>query len=386
MKTDRLLALVILLLAHISGLTFAACGSSGTEAQFSSEELAKMDAVVRDAMKTGNIPGVIAAVIVGGRGEWSVAAGTADTAAGGPVKITDKTRAGSVTKMFTSTVMLQLADEARLSLDDPVSKYLPEIPNGENIPIRQLLNMSSGLFDFAQTDGFTASVAHNPLKEWTPLELITLGVTNPRNPIFAPGTGFYYSNTNYVALGMIIEKVTANTLVNEIRTRIVEPLGLKNTFLPEQAEMPNGSMHGYYPSPEDGGAILDLTVQNPSYCWAAGAVVSDLEDLIAFIRAVGDGTLLSPQMQRERLTIIPYRPGDNVDGYGLGISIINGFIGHNGSLLGYNTSAYYFPAKDTVIVVLTNEWKIPNLRLGSDTIFINLAKVVLPELDWTGLE
>lgn len=351
---------------------------------FSAEEQQKMATVVQDAMDKGNIPGIIVGVWSGNK-EWILAKGVSDIATGNPMQQTMNVRIGSITKSITATVILQLVDEGRLALDDPVSSYVAGIPNGDAISIRQLLNMSSGLVGYTEVGNFEYQMTHDPLKAWTPDELIALGIS--QNPKFAPGQGFYYSNTNYVILGKIIEKVTGNSVKNEIQNRIAKPLGLTGTYMPDTPFMPPNSTRGYYYDIVKGGDYLDVTTEEArNFAWTAGGVISNLQETKQYIRALGNGTLLSSRIHAAQLTLNPYSKFEDRYGYGLGISYVNGYIGHNGSIPGWNSSAYYHPQRDITIVVLANKWKIPNLTLGTDSIFINLGKTVTPDLNWSLLD
>ena len=147
------------------------------------------------------------------------------------MRIQDKFGVGSTTKSIVATVLLQLVDEGRLKLDDKVSKYISWVPNGENITIRQLLNMTSGLYNYTEDKTLLAAVAADPLKKWAPVELARAGVSG--QPYFPPGEGWYYSNTNTILVGLIIEKITGKMLEDEVTTSITDRLGLKNTYFPQ---------------------------------------------------------------------------------------------------------------------------------------------------------
>ncbi|MCE1246354.1 MAG: beta-lactamase family protein [Firmicutes bacterium] len=382
----KLLSVVVLSLLIF--FTVTSCSNSDSSNQsgtFSQAQQEQMKSVVDTAVAEGNIPGIVVAVWQGDK-EWIYSYGKSDINTGAEMNPSLNFRIGSITKSFTATIILQLVDEGKIGLDDPVSNYVSDIPNGENITIRELLNMSSGLFGYSETDGFIKSYTEDPLQERTPQELVALGVNDPQNPVFEPGKGFNYSNTNYVILGEIIENITGNKVEDEIRNRIAKPLKLNHTYLPETPYMPAYSCSGYYYDPKTAAPLLDLTNQSPSLTWTAGGVISNLSETKTYIRAIGDGTLISSEMQAERLTFNPYTIVKDRYGYGLGVSWVNGYIGHNGSIPGYNSSAYYSPDSDTTVIIFANEWKIPNLNLGTDTIFVRLGKILSPNLDWNGLE
>ena len=200
--------------------------------------------VVEQAMAENNIPGAIVGVWVPGEGTWIKAIGTADIETGRNIKITDKMRIASITKTFTATVILQLVDEWKLALNDTLDHFVPEVPNSDEITIRQLCDMTSGIFSIADDEGFDNTLANEPLKKWTHQELLDIALKH--DPYFAPGEGGYYSDTNYSPLlGMIIEQVTGNTVENEIQTRIIEPLELLNTSFPTGPNMTGEYSRGY---------------------------------------------------------------------------------------------------------------------------------------------
>ena len=154
-------------------------------------------------------------------------------------------RIGSITKTFTGTVILQLVDEGKLRLDDPIAKYQPEVPNGANITIRQLLQMTSGLFNYTDDPAWNQALDANRQRVWSPQELVAIALAHP--PYFAPGTDFHYSNTNTVLLGLIIEQITGNNVADEFARRIFTPLGMRETVMPPptMAAIPDPHPRGY---------------------------------------------------------------------------------------------------------------------------------------------
>jgi CubicO group peptidase (beta-lactamase class C family) len=324
------------------------------------------------------IPGAVLYVDVPGEGTWSTALGTDNLATGAPMNPEDHFRVGSNTKTFTGTVILQLVDEGKLKLDDPVSEYRPEVPNGENITIQQLLNMSSGLYNYAEDKAFNETLDTEPDKVWTPEEVDEIGFQN--EPYFAPGEGFHYSNTNTVLLGLIVEQLTGQPLEQEFQERLFEPLGMTNTLLPERssAVVPDPYSHGYMyqtnvesldtsvlqgeeaeQADQSAGTPNDVTGDNPSWAWAAGAGISTLQDLRIWVKALATGEFLSPETQRERLTYVSPAPAPDVN-YGLAIADFAGFIGHDGQIPGYNTFMGYNPETGATIIVLTNLYTAPD--------------------------
>jgi D-alanyl-D-alanine carboxypeptidase len=272
-----------------------------------------------------------------------VSAGVGDLGTRTPADPKAQFRIGSNTKAFTSTVLLQLEAEGRLSLDDTVAKWLPGAVaangyDGSKITVRQLLNQTSGLPDYA--DGlFGANYAANlqPYQTWAPQALVDLALS-AHAPTSAPGQQWNYANTNYVLAGMVLTAVTGNSPADEIRRRIIEPLGLADTTFPTTDPTLHGNyLHGYeYP----GGVslvILDVTTSNVQAFGPAGAMVSTLDDLAAFGRALLTGKLLAPAQQAELETAVPVNASL---GYGLGLAhqqlpCGQWAWGHDGGVLGY---------------------------------------------------
>ncbi|KUG56355.1 serine hydrolase [Kocuria rosea subsp. polaris] len=313
------------------------------------EELATtLDAAARASFGQASAPGAVVGVS-SPEGTWTAAYGVADPATGESMQVGVHTRIGSVTKPFTATLILQLAEEGQLALEDPVADYIEGIPNGERITLRQLANMTSGVASYTRSTRFTDRFFADPQQVFTPEELVAVGVSE--SPLFAPGEQFDYSNTNYILLGLVIEQVTDQPVGEVLEEQIFEPLDLDETTWPgDSTEMPEPSARGFTlqgdtATPE---APADATHWNPSWGDTAGALISDMDDLLVYGRAMGTGHgLLDPEAQRERLT--SFRPPES--GYGLGFGCIDGWVGHTGTQPGYNTTVYYDTTTDTTVVV-----------------------------------
>ncbi len=356
-------------------LPLASCGREPESAPSFSEELQQdMEAKVRDLMEQESIPGAVVGVWVPDRGEWVAAFGLADIESGRPMTVDDKVRIASNTKTFTATLVLILADEGLLDLDDRVEEYVRGVPYGDEITIRQLLNMTAGIFSFSEDEGFLDAFTSDPLMEMTPQESLDIALAHP--PDFPPGQGWHYSDTNYEILGMIAEQVTGNDVEDEIDKRIIEPLGLSHTSFPTTPDMPEGHSRGYVL--QEDGTLTDYTRVSPSVPWAGGAMISNLEDLKIWAKALAGGELLSGEMHAQQLDWVEVPELANVEGrYGLGIMSLGGFLGHNGAIFGYNSTVLYLPEEDATIVVLAN--KSTNSSQESMLIFITLAKMLFPE-------
>ncbi|MCC2357590.1 serine hydrolase domain-containing protein [Bacillus paranthracis] len=292
---------------------------------------------IRDALQLG-YPGILANISKSGK-TWSYTAGVADVRTKKPMKADFHFRIGSVTKTFIATVLLQLCGENRLNLDDSIEKWLPGVIqgngyDGNQITIRQILNHTSGIAEYMNSKDFDIM---DTKKSYTAEEFVKMGISLP--PDFAPGKGWSYSNTGYVLLGILIEKVTGNSYAEEVENRIIEPLDLSNTFLPGNSSVIPGTKHARGYIQLDGASELkDVTYINPGS--SDGDMISNADDLNKFFSYLLSGKLLKEQQLKHMLTTVPTdREGA---GYGLGIvefKLPNGVSvwGHRGSVLGFST-------------------------------------------------
>ena len=285
----------------------------------------------------GGAPGALAFVRNPGGGD-GVAAGYADLRTRTPMAATDGFRIASVTKTFVATVVLQLEAEHRLDIDDRVERWLPGIvPNGSAITIRELLNHTSGLFDYSDDDAHTQAVIADPGRRWSPYELLSVAFAHP--PLFRPGTSWFYSNTNYVVLGLVVEAVTGRPLGQELQARIIDPLRLHATSFDVDAAIHDPFAHGYigpHPGlPIAAGTLLDITaLLSPSFVWGAGNMASNAADVTRFFVALLRGQLLPPAQLAEMKTGSPANSN-----YGLGLrkayTSCGVAYGHEGDFPGY---------------------------------------------------
>ncbi|WP_225802815.1 serine hydrolase [Streptomyces sp. NK15101] len=310
---------------------------------------ARLDRAVRDVMKETGVPGVTVGLSAPGKGTYIRSFGVADKATGQPMDPGLYMRIGSETKTFTVTALLELVDRGKVSVDDPISKYVDGVPNGDEITLRNLASMRSGLFNYSADEGFYKALTSNPDRPFTPQELLAYSFKHPVQ--FQPGAEFDYCNTNLILLGLVVEKVSGTPLDEFVRKNVLAPAGLRHTVFPTDAAFPNPHAHGYTVQTASG-KLEDSTDWNPSWGWAAGAMISNLQDLRTWARVVATGTLLTPKTQAERLKTYP--TGLAGAGYGLGIFDVQGWIGHNGSLPGYESLTIYLPEARATLVVLLN--------------------------------
>jgi D-alanyl-D-alanine carboxypeptidase len=260
-----------------------------------------------------------------------------------PVPVNGRYRIASTTKTFVATVVLQLVGEGNLSLDDKVEEHLPGVVSGGGhdgsaITIRDLLQHTSGIYDYNLDEAWNPFNALDIFEErrfahYAPEDLVAVAMRHP--PIFEPGTARSYSNTNYVLVGMIIEAVTGNPWAEEVRDRIIESLGLEQTTVGDDPQMPDPHARGYYQFP-DGGPLVDVTLLDPSAGDAGGAIISTPEDVTRFLGALLSGELLAPELLAEMKDSVP--EGDGRYGLGLGWSPLScggGYWRHGGAVPGY---------------------------------------------------
>jgi D-alanyl-D-alanine carboxypeptidase len=250
-------------------------------------------------------------------------------------------RVGSVTKTFIATVALMQEQLGHLSLDDAVGRWLPRaVPGADRITLRMLLNHTSGLYNYTDDPGFLARYHRDPTLGWAPRQLVAIAVAH--RPLFPPGRRWSYSNTNYIVAGMLIEKATGQNIHRMVRERIIDPLHLAGTTFPAHDRGIDGFYaHGYLAPSATDPDYADVTRAAPSLAWTAGAVISTVDDLRGFYRALLGGRLLRPRQLREMLTTVPVTPQFR---YGLGIFSVRtpcGLLwGHDGDIPGYHTMAF----------------------------------------------
>ena len=321
-------------------------------------------------------PGVVVGIWIPGRGSWTTAIGKADIVASRPMDRADHVRIASITKTFVATAILQLVDQGKLSLDDKLAAYVEGIPNGEKITLRQLLGMTSGIYDFTMDEQFGKDFAANPLMPFGPRDVVA--IVKRHVPEFAPGAKVAYCDTNYVFLGVVLEKAAGKPVAQVIGEQILTPLKLRDTSFPATAMMPAPFASGYYAGDDGKGELKDYTSTNPNVAWTAGAMISTLDDLRSWAKAFATGALLKPETHVEQLRFgtVGDSGGLNI-GYGLGIAKFGDFIGHNGAILGYTTAMLYLPDADATFVIEGNQSS--NFSNAATEILFALAMQLFPE-------
>jgi D-alanyl-D-alanine carboxypeptidase len=371
------------MIRRIAGAAIVAAFASGTAMAAETPGLKPIDpaafqATVEDLAKELMLPGAMV-LLTTPQGNIAIGYGTTELGTTNPPRADTHFRAASNTKTMTAATIVQMVQEGKLSFDDPISKYIDGVPDGDRITIRQLLKMRTGLYNFTSAPELAKSLDDDPDKVWTADEVLGLAFKHP--PEFAPGAGYEYSNTNYYLLGLVAEKIDGKPLRDVFQDRLFAPLGMKNTVLPapESNAIPEPYAHGYLygsasyaladaPYPEDlvaaakAGTLKpnDDTWQNPSAYFAAGSVISTADDLATWMRALVGGKVLNADFQREWLDApeapVPGEP--SMQKYGYGILTLswggNMIYYHEGEMPGYQSFMGRDPANDMTLVIWTN--------------------------------
>lgn len=316
----------------------AAVGAStGSDPGQDSVRDPRLHAALQDVIRSG-ATGVVA-VVDDGDDQVAEALGAARLAPPRAARVSDTARVGSITKTFVSTAVLQQVAAGRIGLDEPIERRLPGVvPNGRAITVRMLLQHTSGLFNYTDDENAVLAVLADPTRHVDPQWMLDVAFSHPAN--FPPGSDWSYSNTNYIVLGLLLEKVTGQPAHAVLERQIIRPLNLRNTYLATDGGWRGPHLHGYAPPGTFGNAdYLDLSDWNPSWAWTAGALVSNPADLTRFYQALMSGRLLpAAQLRAMTTTVATSSAGLR---YGLGLyrfqSVCGPTWGHDGGIAGYLT-------------------------------------------------
>ena len=260
-------------MAALALLLASGCGGGGggqeeeqaEEEQASEDALESQDALnaaLEQSFSESGAPGVVAAVQTP-EDTWVGTLGVADLSSEEPMSADMHQRIGSVTKTFTVSLLLQAAADGLLSLDDNIDRYVENVPNGDEITLRQMANMTSGIASYTFNEQWQDAFFSDPQRIWRPEELVRFGITD--SPAFDPGTEFQYSNTNTVLLGIVLEQVSGKSIGELYRERIIEPLGLQQTSFPNaDPAFPDPHPQGYTLQGQEDGEVGNATDWNPS--------------------------------------------------------------------------------------------------------------------------
>lgn len=339
---------ILVAAALLTSVILTGCGGSTLSNDNHAKERSALQDLLAQQVKEQGIPGMIMAVrLADGTVIWDES-GTIDPAGKEPWKMDTQSSIGSITKTFTAVVVMQLVEEGKLSLDDTIDTWFPEQPNGDRITIRMLLSHTSGITNYSTVFGMDVD---KWTRHYTPQELIA--EANKASPVSEPGSKeAHYSNTGYYVLGLIIEEITGRSWAEEVESRIIKPLDLKDTTFLSKQGVWGGTMVLGYAKTADG---YMNTLEFPWYpdvstAWAAGEIVSTTADLMTFASALFDGKLVS----KETLAIMAQVVGsDDERAWGLGGAVVEeagriGF-GMGGDIPGYH--AFFVGYLDTKLIV-----------------------------------
>lgn len=333
------------------------------------------------------VPGILLSVYDPVNGSWTGAAGKADLSQGIAMRPCQLTRVGSTVKTYTAVTVLMLAQDGLIDLDAPVSQYLTGTPinkikNAKEATVRQLLQHSGGLFNYIQSLQFQTASLNDLIREWKPEEL--LAYAYGKAPYFAPGEDVVYSNTHYILLGMLIEKVTGKPFYRVFEERIFQPLNLTMTRFAATDHVPAGIAKGYIDLYSNLNVMESTYFSGWDYYTADGGLISNPYDMCRFMRALGEGQLLDAASMQQ---MTDWRPKKNPDPeffpmeYGLGIFRMHTAQGpvwfHSGDAIGYYANMMYFPETGmaAAYAVNGNYGKIDEFTLTKEAIAYILANL-----------
>ena len=316
--------------------------------------------------KAGSFPGATLGVVLANGESFRLAVGFSDRETKTPMKPTDRMLAGSVGKTFAAATALQLVAEGKIGLDDKIEKYLgrepwfSRLPNAKDITVRQLMNHTSGLVRYEFKEQFTKDLTANPEKVWKPAELVAYLLDE--KPPFEAGKGWDYSDTNYIVLGMIIEKVTGRKFYDEANRRLLKPLKLTDT-IPQDGLRLKGVVQGYAGTNNPFGGTDAMIVNgkfaiNPQFEWTGGGYASTAHDLARWAKMIYEGKAFSPALLPQVVEGVPAPMLGRETKYGLGAIIrkttLGTSYGHSGFFPGYMTDMMYFPEHKVALAVQVN--------------------------------
>jgi D-alanyl-D-alanine carboxypeptidase len=332
---------------------------------------AKIDAIVQSRMSAYLIPGAVVSVSDPKLGTYTKAYGFADEASKRPMTVGDHFRIGSVTKSFTATAVLQLADNGKLSLDDTLERYVAGIPHGNEITIRDLLGMRGGVYDYSADPAFQSHYFTDPPEPgWKAADALAIIKSHP-DKASPPHTKTKYSNAGYYLLGLVIEKVTGKS-AREVINDETGQLHLSGTSYPANADLPSPYSSGY--KYVDNVRTDATATTGPDIFTTAGAMISTVPDLVRYAPMLAKGELLKPETSSARLQFTNLVENDPTVQYGLGIMKWGQWLGHQGDALGYATMVFYLPERDATVVIAVNRYD-PGLNLPEAATWIWLAIV-----------
>jgi CubicO group peptidase (beta-lactamase class C family) len=333
------------------------------------DQAAAIVAIARDIMDQQDVKAVILRVVVDGQEIVTAALGESMT--GVPATTEMHFRNGAVAFFYVATLLLRLVDQQEVTLDDPLAKWLPDLRDADQVTLRMLANLTAGYPDFVQNAEFVRAIYADPFRQWTPEEQIAISLSTPQ--VFAPGTNWDYSHTDYVILGQALEKITGQPLDVALQEQVLGPMGLQNTVAWATPEISEPVLHAFSSERREPLGIPagtrfyeESTYWNPSWTFAQGAIrTTDIVDMTTTALAVGEGTVLSPESHQAQIAPDLLGFGKPLKGcpachtldeaytYGLGAVLSNDWILQNPLFAGCGAVTGYLPAAKIAIAVAT---------------------------------
>ena len=363
------------------------------------QQIPAVEAIIHDAKDKYGVKAIIAAVNSGGQNIYAEAVGESMT--GVPATVPMHFRNGAIAFSYISTVLLEMVDLKRVTLDTKLNQFFPDLPSADRITLKQLANMTSGYVDYVYQPEVTHALSLDPFKQWSSDDLIRIGTSKPL--LFEPGTNFAYSHTNYVILGRVLEMITGLPLATAMQKYISGPMDLKQTQSIDTPEIPAPVLHSFSAErraelgvPASSILYEESTFWNPSWTTAEGAVqTTDITDLAQSIEAIGTGKLLSKESSAAQINpnLVGFgHPDPNCPtcqqntkehNYGLGVVILGSWITLTKNFAGCGATAGYLPSKKLTVAVVTTYSQSAfdedgNYKNASDAIFESIVNVLAP--------
>lgn len=382
MKTKSIRRFNAVILILLIAIAFMGCSSKENNDTIKEDLISFMEVTQAKMQSPGWLTAIKTPTL-----NYELAGGEANVLNHSEIQTTDIIRIGSITKIFTATLALILCDEGSLNLSDKLSNYYPEFPNSNEITIEHLLKHTSGIVTWDENDSIRQEI-FNGTGNWTIDKLINWAAQ--QTLISEPGTEFHYSNIGYFLIGKIIEHKSNSTIEVLIDEKICTRLNLNNTFMADTYDVVGERIHGYDGST---GTIEDMTgtVQakaiNFELAWTAGGMLSTIQDLTVWVRAVSNGILLSDSLHIKQMPVLnpPTEHSPYWSGYGMGISQTDVWLGHTGAVSGYVCNMSYYPEKDVSIITFFNKFSAFDVDENTKDItavaenFLKTARYLCPE-------
>ncbi len=335
---------------------------------------------VEEIQREEHLKAILLGIRAGDEDEDVVTMAVGDSMSGVPATTAMHFRIGAVAIAYMGSILLQLVDQGQVTLDDPVGKWLPELPNARRVTLRMLINSTSGYPDYVPYEPFIKAFYADVFRTWSPRELIETALKQPLK--FEPGTGWSYAHTNFVILGLALERATGQPFEQLMHDRIIQPLGLRDTANPRTPAIPEPVLHAYS---TERGQYEESTFWNPSWTLAQGAIMtSTLRDMLTSARAIGTGALLSPAAFAQMLApnTAKFPPWNAQSYYGLGVvaQAHHGWITQNPLFHGYGGVMAYLPGQQLAIAVVSTKTEQGNPDVNSSPrLFKRLTQILTPE-------